>query len=91
MSPYDGRYKFPRTKVWIYAGEEDVKGIEISRTLSDQCAPPSLPPKFRVFVKPATRSSIYARERGFVRRQLGVMRALLEPLRKTIQEMRQEK
>jgi hypothetical protein len=79
-----------RTKVWIYAGEEDVKGMDINRTLCDQLTPPSLPPKFRVFVKPSTGSSLYAQERNFVSRQLVAMHALLKPLRNAISEMRQE-
>ena len=79
-----------RTKVLIYAGEEDVKGMDINRTLCDQLKPPSLPPKFRVFVKPSTGSSLYAQERNFVSRQLVAMHALLKPLRNAISEMRQE-
>jgi hypothetical protein len=79
-----------RTKVWIYAGEEDVKGMDINRTLCNQLTPPSLSQEFRVFVKPSTGSSIYVRQRGFVSRQLVAMQALLKPLRNAISEMKHE-
>jgi hypothetical protein len=78
-----------RTTQWLYAGEDDVKGIKTYHTGRGAFEPPALHPKFRLFVKPATGDSVYDRNRRTAR-VVAATRELLSPIRKAIAEMRGE-
>ena len=77
-----------RTKLWIYAGEVDLEKIGIDRKTGFK--PPSLPPKFRIFVKPTTGRSIYAPGGGLFARFSTAAREGLDSIRGAVSEMRQE-
>ena len=79
-----------RAKLWIYAGEGDIEAIGIDRSMKSGFEPPSLPPKFRIFVKPTTRRSFYAPGSGFFARISAAAGESLGPIQRAISEMRQE-